>query len=82
MKHVKESPLLLASIAVHRFSSFTDMFKPHDLYPPTRVCQSPECVNYRDGDEVATLTDVNPFRANLFMLRDGSLPVHSVSAYG
>jgi hypothetical protein len=39
-----------------------------DLYPPTRVCQSPECVNYRDGDEVATLTDVNTFRASLFTL--------------
>jgi hypothetical protein len=39
-------------------------------------------VNYRDGDEVATLTDVNPFRANLFTLRDGSFPVHSVSTYG
>ncbi|KAG1720182.1 hypothetical protein EDB19DRAFT_1930573 [Suillus lakei] len=53
----------------------------HDLYPPTRVCQRPECVNYRDGDEVATLTDVNTFRASLFTLRDGSLPVHSVSTY-
>ncbi|KAG2139346.1 hypothetical protein DEU56DRAFT_871163 [Suillus clintonianus] len=53
----------------------------HDLYPPTRVCQSPECTNYRDGDEVATLTDVNKFRASLFTLRDGSLPVHSVSTY-
>ncbi|KAG1817379.1 hypothetical protein EV424DRAFT_1540471 [Suillus variegatus] len=29
----------------------------HNLYPPTSVCQRPECVNYRDGDEVATLTD-------------------------
>ncbi|KAG2743488.1 hypothetical protein P692DRAFT_201886487 [Suillus brevipes Sb2] len=53
----------------------------HDLYPPTRVCQRPECVNYRDDDEVATLTDVNTFRASLFTLRDGSLPVHSVSTY-
>jgi hypothetical protein len=53
----------------------------HDLYPPTRVCQSPECVNYRDGNEVATLTDVTTFRASLFTLRDGSLPVHSVSTY-
>ncbi|KAG2746555.1 hypothetical protein P692DRAFT_201877121 [Suillus brevipes Sb2] len=30
---------------------------------------------------VATLTDVNTFRASLFTLRDGSLPVHSVSTY-
>ncbi|KAG2156704.1 uncharacterized protein EDB93DRAFT_1238962 [Suillus bovinus] len=30
---------------------------------------------------VATLTDVNTFRASLFTLRDGSLLVHSVSTY-
>ncbi|KAG2356420.1 hypothetical protein BDR07DRAFT_1423334 [Suillus spraguei] len=29
----------------------------HDLYPPTHVCQSPECMNHHDGNEVATLTD-------------------------
>ncbi|KAG2361952.1 hypothetical protein BDR07DRAFT_1408165 [Suillus spraguei] len=40
----------------------------HDLYPLTRVCQSPECMNYCDGNEVATLTDVNKFQASLFTL--------------
>ncbi|KAG1809656.1 uncharacterized protein BJ212DRAFT_1378807 [Suillus subaureus] len=40
----------------------------HDLYPPTHVCQCPKCVNYCDGDEVATLMDVNTFYASLFML--------------
>ncbi|KAG1733287.1 hypothetical protein EDB19DRAFT_1929099 [Suillus lakei] len=51
------------------------------LYPFLLAHSRPECVNYRDGDEVATLTDVNTFRASLFTLRDGSLPVHSVSTY-
>jgi hypothetical protein len=70
-------------VVVRDFSCCTDLnyIGYHDLYPPTRVCQSLECTNYRVNDEVATLTDPLAYRASLFTLRDGALPVHSVSTY-
>lgn len=52
-----------------------------DLFPPTRVCLRPECPNYRQNNDVMTLTEPTSYRATLFTLRDGALPVHTTSLY-
>lgn len=53
----------------------------HDLYPPTRVCLLFGCENYRDNDEVSTLTKPLTHPASLFTLSNGALPIHSTSLY-
>jgi CxC5 like cysteine cluster associated with KDZ transposases len=52
-----------------------------DLYPPMRVCQLAGCPNFRENEDVVTLTEPVSHKATLFTLRDGALPVHSTSLY-
>jgi len=52
-----------------------------DVFPPTRTCINSACPNHRDDNEVATLSDPSTYRATLFTLRDGALPVYVTSLY-
>ncbi|KIJ07033.1 hypothetical protein PAXINDRAFT_121288 [Paxillus involutus ATCC 200175] len=52
-----------------------------DLYPPTRVCLSPDCPNFRSNNDVSTLSDPVTHKATRFTLRAGVLPIHTTSTY-
>ncbi|KAJ2976816.1 hypothetical protein NUW54_g11507 [Trametes sanguinea] len=52
-----------------------------DLFPPTWVCLRRNCNNYRESEEVRTLTEPVTYRATLFTMRDGALPIHTTSLY-
>ncbi|KAF4617790.1 hypothetical protein D9613_006164 [Agrocybe pediades] len=49
------------------------------LYPPTRVCTSPGCENYREVNDILTLTEPLTHRAALFILHQGTLPIFTTS---
>ena len=51
------------------------------LYPPTRVCQTFGCTRYRAEQNICTLTEPVSYKATLFTLRSGGLPVFAVSYY-
>ncbi|TFY69096.1 hypothetical protein EVJ58_g607 [Rhodofomes roseus] len=52
-----------------------------DVFPPTRTCLNAACGHYRNDDAIATLTDPITYRATLFTLREGALPVFVTSVY-
>ncbi|KAI0350653.1 hypothetical protein OH77DRAFT_1572366 [Trametes cingulata] len=45
------------------------------------VCLERTCVNHRPSDEIMTLTEPLSYRATLFTLREGALPVYTTSLY-
>ncbi|KAF4614627.1 hypothetical protein D9613_003186 [Agrocybe pediades] len=53
----------------------------YHLYPPVRACQNVSCGNYRATDDIRTLGEPATYKASLFTLRSGALPVYSTSLY-
>ncbi|KAJ7768998.1 hypothetical protein B0H16DRAFT_1781268 [Mycena metata] len=51
------------------------------LYPPTRSCKTPDCVNHRDDENILTLVEPLTHTATLFTLEHGALPVYTTSLY-
>ena len=51
------------------------------LYPPTRVCQKYDCARYRVDSSVCTLSEPVSYKATLFTLQNGVLPVFATSYY-
>ncbi|KAF9477654.1 hypothetical protein BDN70DRAFT_810293 [Pholiota conissans] len=53
------------------------------IFPPTRVCLTPGCPNFRTPNEsnIMTLSDPSTYTGTLFTLREGALPVFTTSLY-
>lgn len=65
----------------HLYHPYDDVPGYRDLYPPTRVCLHPSCKNFRQSSDTLTLTEPISYRATLFTLREGALPIHTTSLY-
>lgn len=51
------------------------------LYPPVFTCQEPTCRHFHNSAVKITLTEPCTYKATLFTLRDGALPVYTTSLY-
>lgn len=53
----------------------------HHMYPPNRVCTTPDCPRFHSSNTVKMLTEPVTHKATLFTLREGSLPIYTTSFY-
>lgn len=51
------------------------------IYPPTRVCNTVGCTGHRHSNNIKTLGELVTYKATLFTLREGSLPIYATSLY-
>ncbi|PPQ64861.1 hypothetical protein CVT26_002579 [Gymnopilus dilepis] len=51
------------------------------IYPPVRTCQTTACPNFRASNDVRTLKEPRTYKATLFTLRQGTMPIYTTSLY-
>ncbi|KAJ7280823.1 hypothetical protein C8J57DRAFT_1300171 [Mycena rebaudengoi] len=51
------------------------------LYPPMRSCQDSGCSNHREDARILTLTEPLTYKATLFTVGHGALPIYTSSLY-
>ena len=72
---------VFSTLYVHLIE-LTDSFQAYrHLYPPTRVCNTSGCIGHRHSNNIKTLTEPVTYKATLFTLREGSLPIYTTSLY-
>ncbi|KAL4256186.1 hypothetical protein AB1N83_012856 [Pleurotus pulmonarius] len=51
------------------------------IFPPTRTCINPACAHHSSRHAARPLKEPMTYKATLFTLRDGSLPIYTTSLY-